>query len=287
MKFFKKVTYLDGKRNVYFCGIKIWSYYKPVGLPDFTYDIKKYIAVNKCKNIKNLILGSSHGRDAFIPGIYDFNLSNSSLDMYRIWKLYEYVVNNNGKNLEKIIIVWSVFHAGLQLEKTKEYNRCIPYKALYNIDYALPFPVDDTFGLELLNKQKNTVFCPDDFRGQATYNLKHFYEPTKVLVEKHLKNTRRNNNKILYLQKIADLTNIKKQKLYIVLPPYRSDYLKYLPSDNEVFRDLFKFLDQNKNVKLLNFLHDKDFKYTDFDSPDHCNLIGGKKLTKKINSVIH
>lgn len=286
MKLIRKITYLDGIRKIYFCGLRIWTYYKPVGLPNFSYDIKKYMGVKNCKNLRNLILGSSHGRDCFVPGRFDFNLSNSSLDMYRIWNLYSWVVKYNGKNLKKVFVVWSVFHAGLQLEKTKEYNRCIPYKGLYNIDYAVPFPVDDSYGIKLLNEQKKEVVCPSSFRGRATYNMKHFYEPTKELVKKHLKNTMRNNNQIQYLQNIVDLANKKKHQVYVILPPYRSDYLKYLPDDKIVYRELFDFLDKNKNVKLLNFQHDSDFVYNDFDSPDHCNEKGGLKLTQKIKSAI-
>jgi hypothetical protein len=286
MKLLKKITYLDGTRKIYFCGIKIRSFYQPVGLPDFTYDIKKYLGVKNCKNLRNLILGSSHGRDCFIPGNFDFNLSNTSLDLYRIWKLYSWTVKHNGKDLKNIIIVWSVFHPGLQLEKTKEYNRCIPYKGLYNIDYACELPVDDSFGIRLLNKQKKDVVCPNNFRGVATYGKKHFFEPTKELVQKHIKNTKRNNNQIQYLQKIADLSHKKKQKLYIVLPPYRSDYLKYLSNNKDVYFELFRFLDKNQDVKLLDFQYDKDFKYSDFDSCDHCNKSGAEKLTKKIKKEI-
>jgi hypothetical protein len=286
MKLFKKVTYLDGSRKLYFCGIKIWSFYEPVGLPDFKLDIKKFLAVKNCKNLKNLVLGSSHGRDCFIPGKYDFNLSGSSLDMYRIWKLYSWVVKNNGKKLKNIIIVWSVFHAGLQLEKTKEYPRCISYKALYKINYALPLPMNDAVGLKSVKEQSEIASCPKDYRGQASYTGKHFYEPAKVLVKKHLKNTNRDNNQIQYLQKIVDAAKKHKHKVFVVLPPYRSDYLKYLPNDEIVYRELFDFVAKNKDVKLLNFQHDKDFKYSDFDSSDHCNEIGAIKMTKKLNKAI-
>jgi len=287
MKLFRKTTNLDGTRKIYFCGIKIWSYYKPIGEPDFRFDILKYMAVKKCKNLRNLVLGSSHGRDCFIPSKYDFNLSNSSLDMYRIWKLYQYVVKHNGKDLKNVIVVWSVFHAGLQLEKTREYARCIPYKGLYKIDYAMPFPEDDKYGLSILQKQIADVSCPSDFRGRATYKLEHFNEPTDVLVSKHVKNTTRNNHQIDYLQKIAELAQKHKHKMYVILPPYRRDYLECLPNDNEIYHELFDFIDKNKTVKLLNFQRDSDFQYGDFDSPDHCNESGGIKMTKKINQVIH
>ena len=287
MKLFKKITLLDGTRKIYFCGFKIWSYYKPLALPDFNYDIMNFIGLSKCKDLKNLILGSSHGRDGFVPSRFDFNLSASSLDMYRIWNLYKYVVEHNGKKLENLILFWSVFHPGLELEKTREFVRCIPYNGLYGIDYASVFPIDDDYGIRILNRQRKSTRCSNNFRGKSTYNLVHFVEPTSVLVEKHLKNTRRNNNQIRYLDNIVTLARKQKHNVYIVLPPYRSDYLKYLPDEKLVYRELFNFLDKNQDVILLNFQHDKDFKDSDFDSPDHCNEIGGIKLTEKIKLAIH
>ena len=285
MKIFKKVRHLGDKRDIYFCGIKIFSYHRRIVLKDASYAILKFMAVQKCKDLENLVLGSSHGRDGFIPGDKDFNLSNSSLDMYRIWNLYKFVVEHNGKNLKNVIVFWSVFHAGLQLEKTKEFSKCIPYKYLYGIDYASDFPANDKYAIQKIKQQQKDIICPDDFRGKSTYDT-HHGESAETLVSKHLKNTMRNNNQIQYLDNIAKLAKRKNHKLYVVLPPYRSDYLKFLPKDKIVYRELFDFLDKNKNVKLLNFRRDKDFKDSDFDSPDHCNENGGIKLTKKINRAI-
>jgi len=285
MKIFHKVRELDGKRKIYFLGLHILTYHQKPKIPDFSYEIKKYMSVTKCPNLHNLVLGSSHGRDGFIPGNYDFNLSASSLDMWRIWNLYKYVVKHNGKNLKRIIVFWSVFHPGLQLEKTKEWKNCIPYKKLYDIDYAFPLPVDDKFLLDTIETQMNGFVYHPGFRGKSPYNVNHD-ELAKVLVAKHLKNTMRNNNQIQYLQNIAKLARKKKHKMYVVLPPYRSDYLEQLPDDKIVFRELFEFLHKTPDVTLLNMEHDRDFQDSDFDSPDHCNENGGKKLTAKIRAAI-
>ncbi|MBR5904069.1 MAG: hypothetical protein IKZ49_00870 [Alphaproteobacteria bacterium] len=286
MKLFKKIKYNNGLREIYFCGIKVFSYHKRIVLRKCDNDILKFIGIQKCKDLKNLVLGSSHGRDGFIPEKFDFNLSNSSLDMYRIWNLYSWVVKHNGKNLKNIIIFWSVFHAGLQLEKTREFKRCIPYKALFGIDYACDFKIDDRFALNQINQWLRDIRCPREFRGKSRYDIKHD-EMAEELAYKHVKNTKRNNNQIQYLQNIADLARKKKQKVYVVLPPYRSDYLKCLPDKKEIYFELYDFLDKNRDVKLLDFQFDKDFKDSDFDSPDHCNENGGKKLTKKIKQSIH
>ena len=131
-----------------------------------------------------------------------------------------------------------------------------------------------------------TTVCPNGFRGRATYALTHFVEPTDVLVHKHLKNTMRNNNQIRYLGNIAKTARKNNHRVFVVLPPYRSDYLNCMPEQKIVFRELFDFLNKNPDVKLLNLQYDKDFIDSDFDSPDHCNEQGGIKLTAKIKKLI-
>ena len=59
-----------------------------------------------------------------------------------------------------------------------------------------------------------------------------------------------------------------------------------MPDKHEIYFELFDFLNKNKDVKLLDFQFDKDFKDSDFDSPDHCDKSGGEKLTKKIKNAI-
>lgn len=286
MKLFYKKRLFDGHRQIYFCGIKVFSYYKELSLPDYSYDVMKFKGLSACKNIKNLVLGSSHGRDGFVPGTNDFNLSNSSLDLYRIWKLYEYVVNNTEYDIKNVIVFWSVFHAGLQLEKTREFQRCASYKGLYNIEYASPYPTDDTKAIDKVNALMRTVVRPKNFRGQSLYNIHHNTD-AQELVRQHVKNTTRQNNQIQYLKNIAELAKHKGHNVFIVLPPYRSDYLSFLPDDKIIYAELFDFLKQNPDVKLINLQHDSDFTDDDFDSVDHCNYDGGVKLTKKIKDVIN
>ncbi len=286
MKFYAKVYELDGTRNIYFCGIKIFSYKRPVKKIDFSYYILKYKGVKKAKNLKNLILGSSHGRDGFIPDETDFNLSHSSLDLYRIYYLYKYVVENNGKNLKNIIVFFSVFHAGLQLEKTGTWQNCIIYKTLYDIKYAFPVPLDDSYRIKEIKEQVDNIDCPDDFRGISDNYENKYESDAKNIVDGHVKNTTRNNNQIKYIAKLVEMARKNKQNVYIVLPPYRSDYLKYLPEQHIVFRELFDFLDENKDVKLINLQNDKDFVDSDFNSVDHCGESGGIKLTQKIRNFV-
>ena len=283
MKIFRKEYQLGGWRHFYVCGIRVWSKYRQPSVPDFRYDIMKFLGFEKIKNITNLVLGSSHGRDGFVPGTDDYSLANSSQDLYRAWKLYEYA--NKDKKIKNVIIFWSIFHAGLQLERTKNFQMCVPYKVLYGIDYACEFPTDDAPAISKIKKQMQTTQCPTDFRGQSLYNINH-NAATPILVDKHLKNTTRNNGQIQYLNKIIEQARKNKQGVFVVLPPYRSDYMSCLPEQDVIFAELFDCIANNPDVTLLNFHDDKDFTDSDFESADHCNIDGGIKLTNKIKSAL-
>jgi hypothetical protein len=289
MKIFHKERCQDGRRHIYFLGIKIFSYDRNIsGDKYFRSCAIKYKAFMKSENVKTIVLGSSHGRDGFIPDENSFNLSNSSQDLYRAFKVYEYVTNIPSKCnvLKNIVLFWSVFHPGLQLEKTKEYLTCIPYRAFYNIQYPIDFPISDDIYVKQLKKLLKKIRVPKNYRGKSFWNIHHGDGSTSVLVESHLKNTKRNNNQIQYVEKMLDLARKHGHKLYIVLPPYRQDYLDCLPDNDKVYFELFDFLGKNPDVQLLDFQHDKDFKWDDFDSADHCTEGGAIKLTKKIKKYV-
>ena len=291
MKIFSKERLPNGRRHIYFCGIKIASY-KPKKHNntniDFSSDIMKFKAFMNCNNIQTIVLGSSHARDAFIPTKTSFNLGNSSQDLYRAYKVYEFITKDDKKckSLKTIILFWSVFHPGLQLEKTKEYLKCVPYKLFYHAEYPVKFPVSDKKIIKTLQKQFNAIQYPNGYRGKSLYNAVH-NDITQDLVMKHIKNTKRNNHQIEYVKKMLDLARKYGHRLVIVLPPYRSDYLDCLPADNEIYFELFNFLATHQDVTLLNFQRDKDFTASDFDSADHCNLLGAKKLTNKLRITLN
>ena len=222
MKIFRKERPDDNHRQIYFFGIKIITYRKRtrICVSQFKSDILKHKAFVDCNNIKTIILGSSHGRDGYIPEKTSFNLANSSQDLYRAYKVYEYLTKNDKKCkiLKNIILFWSVFHPGLQLEKTKEYLKCIPYKVFYNADYPVPFPISDEKYIKKLQKLYKKTKYPDNYRGKSFYDVNHDGEITEQLIKKHIKNTKRNNNQIQYVEKILNLAHKYNHKLYIVLP---------------------------------------------------------------------
>lgn len=290
MKIFKKVRYPNGRRHIYLMGIKIISYRKDksICVSMFKSDIYKYKAFTNCNSVDTVILGSSHGRDGYTPTDTSFNLANSSQDLYRAAKVYEFITTMPSKcnKIKNIVLFWSVFHPGLQLEKTREYLKCIPYKLFYNANYAFDFPIDDRKILCKLRTALKKTPVSREYRGESFYDVAH-NDDTAMLVEKHIKNTKRRNNQIQYLHDMAVLGNKYKHNIYIVLPPYRQDYLDCLPDDKDIYFELFEFLATHPEIKLLNFQRDGDFIADDFDSADHCNIRGAQKLSNKINNIIY
>ena len=91
MKIFKKEITNNGRVHIYFCGIKIASYKNAPDFPVsvFESDIMKHKAFMQSENIKTIVLGSSHGRDGFVPNSESFNLANSSQDLCRAYSVYK------------------------------------------------------------------------------------------------------------------------------------------------------------------------------------------------------
>ncbi len=94
---------------------------------------KKYFFEKNKDKINTIILGSSHGQYAYLPeNIEEFNMCLPSQDIYYSKKLYEYAIKNV-KNLKNIILFYSVFSPGYEMDKTNERFRCAHYLFLYGI----------------------------------------------------------------------------------------------------------------------------------------------------------
>ena len=292
MKIFRKEEKFNGRVHLYVFGFKVFSYKKVVIATDFTQeqlvdiDIAKYRGLIRNKDsIHTIILGSSHARNGFLPIDGEFNLGLSSQDLYRSYHLYKWIVKHRF-HLKNIVLFYSVFHPGLQLEKTKEAWKCIPYKYLYNIPYAYRLPK------HLQNmKREMKIYCKSaNINVSSAYKGEYSYEEitdfatltAKELVEKHLKNNRRNNHQNKYLVKMIKLAHKSNHNMYIVTPPYRQDYLDCLPDYNEVNKELLNIINMFPDVKILNFQNDEDFEDDDFKDSDHLNKKGGIKLSAKI-----
>jgi len=282
---------IKDKRIIYFLGIKIFSYIKyfDINLNIFDLDIRKRKAFPYVKNnICNIVLGSSTARDGWVPSKKDFNFGMSSQDLYHSYNLYKWCVSQGVPKLKKVILFFDVFSPGLQLEKTQEAYKSIIYKQLFNVECA--FKIDNKYKnfIKKLTKyiQYKHVKSVSGYYGKSEYNTFDNVVDIQSLVELHLKNNMRNNNNIDYIDEIYNAINHNKQKLYIVIPPYRYDYLDCLPDKGSLFYKLYLKC-KYKNIKILDFLCDTRFSKEDFSDSHHLNKKGASKLTSLINQMIN
>lgn len=274
---------INDKRIIYFCGLKLFSYTKQFyANPDiFTIDImkKKAFLLHK-NNINTIIFGASTARDDWIPDDKSFNFGMSSQDLYHSYNLYKWCLQQNMPNVN-VVLFLGIFSPGFQLEKSREAYKSIIYKLLYNIPFAFRIGYKYrkfTKKLKKYIKQMNNCDV-SQYYGESFYDNNNEIN-TPELVKKHLKNNQRNNNQIDYVSKIYDMANQNNNRLYIVLPPYRSDYTQCLPERKTMFENLYK-LCQDK-IKIFDFIDDNRFDMSDFQDCHHLNKKGAKKLTQFI-----
>lgn len=286
-----KQRFDNGKRSIYVCGKKIFSYCKnfSTDLSVFDIEIKKHHAyIANQEQIETLVLGSSTARDGFLPEhIFDFNLGTSSQDLYRTYNLYKWCTQQNSKSLKNIIVFFDVFTPGLQLEKTATAYRTIVYKQLYNIPYAFKLKRMYKHFEKLCKNYFNTYQAvTDDYYGQSVFDVQENPNYIQDTAQKHMKHNQRHNNQIAYLEKLILLAKQNNHNVYIVVPPYRADYRKYLPENKIVFQELNAFLKKHNQVTLLNFFDDARFETNDFNDCHHLNKNGATKLTEIIKQYI-
>ncbi len=290
-KLIGKQRFDNGKRSIYFCGKKLFSYCKHfyTDLSLFNIDIKKHHAyIANQKHIKTLVLGASTARDGFLPEPEsDFNLGTSSQDLYRTYNLYKWCTQTKSTNLKNIVLFFDVFTPGLQLEKTSEAYKAIIYKYLYNIPYAFKLHKKyRKFENSCATHFKSAQTITKEYYGQSFYDSVNHKEYVQSIVQKHIKNNQRNNNQIAYLEQLIIQAQENKHNIYVVIPPYRNDYKQHLPDHKIVFHELYNMLEKHNTVTLLNFLNDNDFNSEDFNDCHHLNKNGAIKLTKKIKNAL-
>lgn len=248
--------------------------------------LKKSVLLNNINEIETLVLGSSHGDYGFNPLYSDkvsYNLCYTSQDLYYSYKLYEKLYNKTPK-MKNIIVFYSVFSSGLELEKTSEYPICSCYKLLFDIPYKTNKSykkIEKQFSKELLEP----LTIPDYYLGYN--NPQIFFSENfgvKNRVKTHLRENLRSNKQNDYINKIFELSKQANHNLTIIIPPARSDYKSNLPDSADLFKKLY--IISNNRFNILNFYDNNDFLFEDFGDFDHLNCDGAEKLTKKINEYL-
>ncbi len=249
--------------------------------------VKKSGFINKIDEIETLVLGSSHGDYGFNPEFFDkiaYNLCYASQDFYYSYKLYQNFYNKIPKT-KNILLFYSVFSAGLELDKTTEYPMCSYYKLLFGIPYKTNNKSYTKFERQL---NKNNFGHLNTSAYYLGYNNPQFFfgEDYGVInrVKTHLRENQRKNNQTEYINKIFELSKQANHDLTVIIPPARNDYKNNLPDSDFLFEELYN-ISKNK-FNILNFYNDKDFLFDDFGDFDHLNYNGAIKLTQKIREYL-
>lgn len=232
----------------------------------------KKVMLDKAKNIDTLVLGSSHGDYAFNPEHFpsSFNLCCGSQDLKNAYLIYK-KISESDKKIKNIIIFYSIFSPGHNLDKS-------PYR-------MLPLAINKIFNLGIEYNQEdlnyyNNLEIPIEnkkikhnlFNGYIPSNKNFFPESYTVerRVAEHLKLNKiesENNN-------LIDIINLAKEKhkLYIVIPPARSDYKKIAGNSHNLFGSLYKIVNNHskaRNIEIIDFYDSDIFLDTYFGDFDH------------------
>ncbi|MBT2772454.1 hypothetical protein J7J47_09430 [Halomonas sp. ISL-60] len=245
--------------------------------------------------IETIAVGSSHGDFGFDPRYCEnsFNLCYRSLDLKHSFGLYSYACNTL-PNLKNVIVFYSVFSSGFSLERSNgEKEISVAVNELFELD----FTYDDEVLVESANMIKGHF---DDYEVEAN-GIRGFLATGKGFLSEsigvdvrssaHMKhNSRKDFN--LYLAKIISLSQKMGHKVFVVIPPVRSDYRKAVGKD---FENIFSGLLELKNefhldydFPIINFYSDDGFVDSYFGDFDHLmpSGDGARLLSLVIGNVL-
>lgn len=211
-----------------------------------------------------------------------YNLGLTSSDLYSSFWIYESQLRYLPK-LKNCVLYYSVFCPGFELIKTVEKYRQLVYSKIF--EYNLPDsitlnPKHVSYVLKCIDKADN-VNCDISYYG---YQRKSDFAetPASVRVAHHLRENIREPDQLKWLELLADEIDKDRRRLFIVLPPYRSDYKKLLPAKSIIYKKLFSINFPSSTV-IVDFHDSEIFNDSDFGDTDHLNEQGAKKITSELN----
>ena len=265
--------------------LMIALHFKKIKCPLLKHLARKIRALDYMKNrVETLVLGSSHAQMGWIANGNEFNLGIGYQDLYYTYELYSRY--KNCPNLKTIVVFYSVFSQGHQLIRTKDARICITFKAVANIDYE-DWGYASALRLNWLlgsYRRKAANWCKSHRLDKNDFGNEYDYIPvkTKTASERalpHLKNNNRQYDMSKFLDSLAKDTEERNQRLIFVIPPATKEYRNALPEYNLLFGNLARFMQQHRNVMILNHFNDDRFSSSDFIDWDHLSLEGANKLT--------
>lgn len=244
-------------------------------------------------SLSTIVLGSSHGHYGLDPTRINntCNLCTPSQDLKYSFLLYRKAVLGC-KNLRYVILFYSFFSPGHEVEKSP--SESVVGVAI-NEQFDLGLRFDNDRLLLLSNKAKDfkpNFLSPTEF--EAPFPPKHIESiPCSYGANNRANDHLRLNIKLdalPYLYQIFGLASLLNHKVFIVLPPYRSDYAKFmLTGGGDRYRGLdiaIQKVDSYFWPVVLDFFSNQNFHENDFLDFDHLDPLGDgpRKLSEMVKN---
>ncbi len=251
------------------------------------YAKKKKLGLEKRINeIETIVLRGSYSDYAFNPELMkkSFNFGLTSSDLYIAY--YQYVnYRMRLSNLKNVVYFLNIPSPGYSLISTAERYRAVAYNYFFNIPYQKKNAIVRRSERIVLKKIKKLKFVinVDNYWGY-TSEKPYSKIPADIRVKTHLRENLREPDQLEWFNKLAELVHEDKRNFIIVIPPFRSDYKKLLPSKQVLFKKFFR-----SNVKHLIIIDLYDsilFNDDDFGDTDHLNEKGALKITNEIKKIL-
>lgn len=256
--------------------------------PEFlSYVYKKKIGIElKSDSITTLALRSSIADYSFYSPLWTgaYNLGLTSSDLFSTYHLYKNF-RINLPNLKNVIVFFSVPAPGYSLINSIEGYRTIAYKYFFNIPYSTEGYIKPEFEKRVYKKCNNLKISEVD-SAYWGYEKKSYYGidiSAQERVRTHLRENIREPDQMNWLSSLSGLVNSDGRRLFVVIPPVRSDYKNLLPSDIVLYEKLFKL--ESEGLEIINLFNSDKFNDTDFGDTDHLNNEGAIKMTGELKKI--
>jgi hypothetical protein len=269
------------------------------------YRFKKEYLDRKSKEIEVVTLGGSHAFYGLNPTYINYNCFNASYVSQSLNYDLEILKKYDGKwdKLRFVLIPVSFTTLYSRLEKGDEAWRAKNYTIYYGInltkkltDYSevlsISLPINLTrIKMHYLQGDKNL------FSSTHGWGLDYSSKDHNDLIESGRKAAiRHSNSRNVYfsenlesLKEIIEFTKKRGIKILFFTPPSYTSYVENLDKSriNQIVGTITRLDDANDNIYYQNFLYDQSFIADDYFDADHLNEIGARKLSQKLDSLLH
>ena len=253
-----------------------------------TYVYKKKLGLLRCADqIENLALRGSGADYDFLDQTNgpSYNLGLTSSDLHATYHLYKNSTDILPK-LQNIIVFFVPIAPGFDLTKIREKYRYVAYGHFFDIPYQDARDISRRIERRIIKKCESLTApnIPILYRG---YDKKKYLGSDHDVVKRakaHLRENQREPDQMCWLNKMIELADQLGHRIWIVIPPVRSDFKNELPKSEVLFSKLYN-MDIGQHT-ILDFYDDDKFDDSDMGDTDHLNEKGAIKITAKILSSI-